>query len=72
MIEFGCTLNIVAAIDLNTEWRRLCNYPAGFSNNWYNNYLGCHYHPHYHLYLDWPIPNTYLWPSPGYHFTYLD
>jgi len=64
MIELGCTLDIVRAIDLCVEWRRVWNgRPLGYveySNYWYAGQLGTHF-------ARTPASigqSTYLWPSP--------
>ena len=40
MIELGCTLNIVEAIDLGVEWR-MHDDTYDLSRNWYNGGTGC-------------------------------
>jgi hypothetical protein len=63
MMEFGCTLNIVEAIDLGVVWRRFGINPevypsfVEYSKNWYAGHLGVNDFRHVGL----------LWPSPWHH-----
>jgi len=40
MIEFQCNICIIAAIDLNMEWRRLAPYPRWISISWNEGLVG--------------------------------
>jgi hypothetical protein len=59
MMEFGCTLNIVEAIDLGVVWRRFGISPevypsfVEYSKNWYAGDLGLQFQH-----------GSPLWPSP--------
>jgi hypothetical protein len=57
MIELGCPVNIVQAIDLNMEWRDYWQINQRKAKDaaqcWYDGYLGCESDV---------IVGTYLWP----------
>jgi hypothetical protein len=60
MLEFGCTITIVQAIDDNMEWRRDWAHQEWIRSNycakaWYTGYIGMTCDN-----LEW---GTYLWPS---------
>jgi hypothetical protein len=65
MIELGCDLRIVEAIDLGQEWRHWQQSGSAvdrewYAYNWYAGWLGCRVD-------NWRCPHkgTYLWPGPG-------
>jgi hypothetical protein len=55
MIELGCTLDIVMAIDLSVQWRKYPALPPNqYSQHWYDGEIGILH----------PDRNTFFWPSP--------
>jgi hypothetical protein len=63
MIELGCDLRIIEAIDLGQAWRCDSAWCAQYAANWYAGWLGLRY--------DSPRPNSHLgWPAPYYQLRY--
>jgi hypothetical protein len=64
MMEFGCDLRIVQAIDLSVEWRLYAPKPlsAQPSNHWYAGWIGVSAGDR-----PWPVcRGTYAWPCSVY------